>query len=316
MDKLSIKELYFTPLMDLVEKSHNIHKKNFDSKKIQASKLLSIKTGGCPENCRYCSQSAHYKTGLQKEQLLDLKTVLGKAKQAQQEGASRFCMGAAWREIKDGSQFDQVLEMVQAVNQLGLEVCCTLGMLTLKQAQRLKQAGLYAYNHNIDTSPEFYPQIITTRKYEDRLKTLQNVRDAGLTVCTGGILGMGETDEDRISFIHQLTLLNPPPESITVNTLVPIKGTPLEKQKPVPALDVVRVISVIRILRPTSYIRLSAGRRQMKAGEQFLCFYSGANSLFLGDKLLTAENPSLKEDQMMLKKSGLTLTKPLESSHV
>ena len=316
MDKSYIKSLYSKPLVDLIEESHQIHKENFDTKKIQASRLLSIKTGGCPENCSYCSQSSHYKTDLKKEKLLELETVVEKAKEAKKEGASRLCMGAAWREIKDGSDFDKVLEMVSVVNELGLEVCCTLGMLTLKQAQKLKQAGLYAYNHNIDTSPEFYPQIITTRKYEDRLQTLKNVREAGLTVCTGGILGMGETKEDRISFIHQLNSISPSPESLTINTLVPMKGTPLEHQEPISPLEVVRVIAVSRILMNKSFIRLSAGRKIMNEAEQLLCFYSGANSIFLGDKLLTAENPTLNSDKILLEKAGLNLTKPQENIYV
>ncbi len=316
MDKSYIKSLYFKPLIDLIEESHAIHIKNFDAKKIQASRLLSIKTGGCPEDCSYCSQSSHYQTNLKKEKLLNLEVVVEKAKEAKKEGASRLCMGAAWREIKEGSDFEKVLKMVSAVNNLGLEVCCTLGMLTLKQAKKLKQAGLYAYNHNIDTSPEFYSQIVTTRKYEDRLQTLKNVREAGLTVCTGGILGMGETREDRISFIHQLNSLSPAPESLTINTLVPMKGTPLEHQKPISPLEVVRIIAVSRILMNKSFIRLSAGRKIMNETEQLLCFYSGANSIFLGDKLLTAENPSLSSDKLMLKKAGLHLTKPLENIYV
>lgn len=303
----SIKKLYLKPLMDLVEQAHTEHQKHFDPNQIQASRLLSIKTGGCPENCSYCSQSARYKTNLKKEKLMDLEVVLLKAKEAKKEGATRLCMGAAWREIKDGRDFEQVLKMVSAVNDLGLEVCCTLGMLNLEQAKKLKQAGLYAYNHNIDSSPEFYPNIITSRRYEDRLQTLKNVRDAGLTVCTGGILGMGESDQDRVSFIHQLTLLSPPPESITINALVAIKGTPLEHQKPISPLDIVRAIAVCRILMPQSFIRLSAGRRNLQEGDQFLCFYSGANSIFLGDKLLTADNPQLHSDKSMLKKAGLRL---------
>ena len=221
-------------------------------------------------------------------------------------------MGAAWREVKDGTAFDKVLEMVKEINKLDMEVCCTLGMLNLKQAKQLKEAGLYAYNHNIDTSPEFYPQIISTRKYEDRLKTLDNVRKAGLTVCTGGILGLGESQQDRISFIHQLSQLCPPPESITINTLVPIKGTPLENQKPVSPLEVARVIAVCRIIMPESMIRLSAGRSKMTETEQFLCFYSGANSIFIGKKLLTAGNPLLNKDQQMLKSMGIQLKKSSE----
>lgn len=309
MKKSQIRTLYFKPLTELVEVAQKLNKKHFKSSLVQASKLLSIKTGACPENCAYCSQSAHYQTQIKKEKLLSLPTVIQKAKEAKKQGATRFCMGAAWREVKEGPAFDRVLEMVKEINKLDLEVCCTLGMLSLKQAQELKQAGLYAYNHNIDSSPEFYPQIITTRKYEDRLKTLDNVRKAGLTVCTGGILGMGESDEDRISFIHQLNKLFPPPESITINTLVPIKGTPLEKQKPVPPLEVVRVIAVCRILIPQSMIRLSAGRTNMTAGEQFLCFYAGANSIFIGEKLLTANNPQLNKDKKMLKNMDLKFKK-------
>ena len=303
-----IRELYFKALMELVEQAHQIHLKNFKADQVQASKLLSIKTGACPEDCAYCSQSARYQTKIKKEKLLDLTTVLEKAKLAKQQGATRFCMGAGWREVKDGSQFDRVLEMITEVNKLGLEVCCALGMLNLDQAKKLKQAGLYAYNHNLDTSPEFYPQIISTRAYQDRLNTLKNVRTAGLTVCTGGILGLGESHEDRCSFIHQLTLIKPPPESITINTLVPIKGTPLEKQKPVPALEVIRVIAVCRILMPQSMIRLSAGRKNMNPSEQFLCFYAGANSVFIGDKLLTAKNPELNTDHKMLKSMGLQIS--------
>ena len=304
----SVKKIYFKPLMELVEQARRIHNKHFESDQVQASKLLSIKTGACPEDCAYCSQSARYQTEIKKEKLLDLKTVLKKAQLAKQQGAARFCMGAGWREVKDGSQFDRVLEMVKEVNKLGLEVCCTLGMLNLDQAKRLKNAGLYAYNHNLDTSPEFYPKIISTRSYQDRLDTLKHVRSAGLTVCTGGILGLGESHEDRCSFIHQLTLINPPPESVTINTLVPIKGTPLEKQKAVSALEVVRVISVCRMLLPQSMIRLSAGRKNMNPSEQFLCFYAGANSVFIGDKLLTADNPELNEDQKLLKSMNLQIS--------
>lgn len=309
MEKSQIESLYSKPLMELVQQAHNLHNKHFDPSLIQASKLLSIKTGACPEDCAYCSQSARYQTQIKKEKLLDLQTVIKKAKEAKKEGATRFCMGAAWREVKEGPSFDQVLEMVKEINKLDLEVCCTLGMLTLEQAQRLKQAGLYAYNHNIDTSPEFYSQIITTRKYEDRLKTLNNIRKAGLTVCTGGILGLGENDTDRISFIHQLSLFSPPPESITINTLVPIKGTPLEKQKPVSSLEVVRVIAICRIVMSKSFIRLSAGRKNMTEAEQFLCFYSGANSIFIGEKLLTANNPKLNRDQKMLRTMGMKFKK-------
>lgn len=305
-----LKSLYFSPLSELVERARIVYKKTFPEEKIQASRLLSIKTGGCSEDCAYCAQSAHYPTGIKPEKLLTLKTVIKKAQKAKEEGASRFCMGAAWREVTSGPTFDRVLEMVRAVSDLDLEVCCTLGMLTFKQAVKLKRAGLTAYNHNIDTSREYYSRIITTRKYEDRLETLKNVRKAGLTVCTGGILGLGESHEDRVSFIHELTNLDPQPESVTINMLVPAKGTPLESQKPVPASEVTRVIAVCRVAMEHSFIRLSAGRKAMSEGEQFLCFFAGANSIFLGDKLLTADNPSLQSDQAMLKNLGFSLLKP------
>ena len=310
-----IKNLYFKPLMELVEQAHEVHKKNFSMDSIQASKLLSIKTGACPEDCAYCPQSAHYQTGIVKEELLDLPTVIKKAQQAKKEGATRFCMGAGWREVKNNSSFDRVLEMVAKVNQLGLEVCCTLGMLSFEQAKKLKSAGLYAYNHNLDTSPEFYSKIISTRVYQDRLDTIKNVRKAGLTVCTGGILGMGESHEDRCSFIHQLCLIDPPAESLTINTLIPIKGTPLESQKPISVLEVLRVIAVCRILSPVSMIRLSAGRSNQNFAEQFLCFYAGANSIFIGDKLLTSSNPQLNKDRQMLKQMGLKLNQTLIDPH-
>lgn len=298
--------LYHQPLMSLVEEAHQVLKKHFNPAHIQTSKLLSIKTGGCPENCAYCPQSAHHSTGLKREKLMDLNSVRKAALQAKKEGATRFCMGAAFREVKDGPVFDQVLEMVSEVKKLDLQVCCTLGMLTLNQAKRLKEAGLYAYNHNIDCSKNFYPRIITTRTYEERLKTIQNVRQAGLTVCTGGILGMGETHQDRIEFLHQLASLGSEPESVTINKLIPIPGTPLAHQPCVPDLDVVRVIATTRILLPHSVIRLSAGRENMSEGAQFLCFFAGAGSVFIGDKLLTAANPGLNKDQNLFQRAGLS----------
>ena len=312
MDKNQIQSLYTQPLMGLIQKAHDIHTKHFNPSVIQASKLLSIKTGSCPEDCAYCPQSAHYQTEVKKEKLLSLQTVIKKAKEAKKEGATRFCMGAAWREVQEGSSFKQVLKMVEEVNKLGLEVCCTLGMLSLSQAKKLKSAGLYAYNHNLDTSPEYYSKIIRTRSYQDRLKTLKNVREAGLTVCTGGILGMGETPKDRISFLYQLNSLKPPPESISLNSLIPIKGTPLEKQKPVPPIELIKVIALCRILMPKSFIRLSAGRTNMTTAEQFFCFYSGANSIFIGEKLLTTKNPQIKKDQQMFKEMNLQFQKPLK----
>ena len=300
-----VKKLYHLPLPRLLYKAHSLHIKNFDPQKIQTSQLLSIKTGGCSENCSYCPQSAHYKTSVKTEKLMSLNEVMQAARQAKQKGATRFCMGAAWREIKDGPLFDRVLEMVSSVRKLKLEVCCTLGMLNKEQAQRLKKAGLYAYNHNIDCSESFYPNIITTRKYKDRLQTIQNVREAGITVCTGGIIGMGETHQDRIEFLHQLAVLDPQPESVTINKLIPIPGTPLENSPPLPALDVVRVIASARLIMPKAMIRLSAGRLSMSASDQFLCFFAGANSVFIGDKLLTSKNPALERDENLFEQLSI-----------
>ncbi len=300
----SIRETFYKPLLDLVAFANGLHRKHFIPTQIQASSLLSIKTGGCPEDCSYCPQSAHFATGVKKASLLSRESVVSAALEARRSGASRFCLGAAWREVRDGPQFDEVIEMVRAVRETGLEVCCTLGMLNESQAMRLKDAGLYAYNHNIDTSRQFYSSIVQTRTYDDRLKTIENVRRAGLTVCTGGILGMGESEDDRIEFIEQLISFDPQPESITINVLVPFPGTPLEKQVPISSLDVARVISTLRIFAPTSMIRLSAGRLEMSDEAQFLCFLSGANSVFIGNKLLTSENPSLSDDQKLLRKLG------------
>ena len=302
----SVKKTYHLPIMDLLYRAHQKHREHFDPQKIQTSMLLSIKTGGCPENCAYCPQSAHYQTGVKKEKLMDLQTVITSAKEAKKKGATRFCMGSAWREVRDGPLFDKILDMVSAVRKLNMEVCCTLGMLNLSQAKKLKKAGLYAYNHNIDCSKNFYPNIITTRKYEDRIQTLLNVRKAGITVCTGGILGMGESHQDRIDFLHQLAVLNP--ESVTINKLIPIPGTPLAKQKPVPVWEVVRVMATARLIMPKAMIRLSAGRQGMTEVEQFLCFFAGANSVFIGDKLLTADNPHLTEDKQMFKNLNLIPT--------
>jgi len=308
----SIENLYHRSLTLLVREASQIHQNHFPNAEIQASSLLSIKTGGCPENCTYCPQSAHYKTGVTKTKLLEIEDVLANATAAKNAGASRFCMGAAWREIKDGPEFDAVLEMVQEVSKLDLEVCCTLGMLTSKQAVQLKNAGLHFYNHNIDTSPEFYDKIIQTRTFQQRMETIQSVRNAGINVCTGGILGLGESHEDRISFIKQLINMEPQPESITINVLVPISGTPLANSQSVDPFDLIRVISVLRIKAPKSMIRLSAGRASLNHETQFLCFLAGANSVFLGEKLLTSPNPEISEDVELLLKSGLKLT-PIEN---
>ncbi len=304
-----IRQNYHQPLFALLDQARDIHRKNFPSGEIQASSLLSIKTGGCPENCSYCPQSAHYKTETEKKPLLSKAAVIDAAVEAKEQGATRFCMGAAWRNIRNGDEFDRVLELVEAVNSTGLEVCCTLGMLTQEQAERLKQAGLYAYNHNLDTSRSFYSKIVQTRTYDDRLQTIRNVRSAGLTVCTGGILGLGETDVERIEFIHQLVSLQPQPESITINTLVPFRGTPLGadevRPEPVTPIEIVRVVATLRVFAPLSMIRLSAGRLNLSDEAQFLCFYAGANSIFLGEKLLTSPNPTTSSDAALMRKIGV-----------
>jgi biotin synthase len=262
--------------------------------------LLSIKTGGCPEDCAYCPQSAHYETGVGREELLAVDRVLEAAREARKQGVTRFCLGAAWRQVNDGPEFESVLEMVRGVSSLGLEVCCTLGMLNESQAQRLAGAGLHAYNHNLDTSPEFYGEIITTRSYEDRLQTLEYVRKAGITVCCGGIIGMGESDDDRIGLLHQLATLSPHPESVPINMLVRVAGTPLGDAQSIDPLVLVRTIATARILMPASRVRLSAGRQSLSREAVTLCFMAGANSIFVGDKLLTTPNPARDQDDLLL----------------
>ena len=305
LKKEKIAEIYFSPPLSLMERAHAVFKNHFHPGEIQTSQLLSIKTGACSEDCAYCPQSARYQTGVQRESLMTVEAVVEKAKEAKQNGATRFCMGAAWREVREGPAFDRVLEMVRRVSALGLQTCCTLGMLSKKQAVALKDAGLYAYNHNIDTSENFYKKIIHTRRYEDRLRTIENVRVAGITVCTGGILGMGEKDEDRVDFIHQLASFNPQPESVTINKLVPIKGTPLENQRPLDPLVLLRVIATCRMTMPASMIRLSAGRMSLSKVEQLMAFYVGANSIFLGEKLLTSPNPEVSRDRQLFSDLGL-----------
>jgi biotin synthase len=267
--------------------------------------LQSIKTGGCPEDCGYCPQAARYHTSVEAEPLMDVEAVLASARAAKASGASRFCMGAAWREVKDNRQFDRVLEMIQGVKELGLEACATLGMVTESQARRMKDAGLDAYNHNLDTSEEYYDRIIQTRTYADRLDTLANVRKAGITVCCGGIVGMGESDDDRISLLHTLANLPEPPESVPINALVAVEGTPLADRPNVSIWDMVRTIATARILMPTSMVRLSAGRLGMTESDQALCFLAGANSIFAGEKLLTTPNPGVDRDQALFDKLGL-----------
>lgn len=305
LDRTKVEELYRQPLKDLLAQAVRIHSENFAPNEVQLSTLLSIKTGGCPENCAYCPQSAHYRTGVMRRKLLPVEEVRNAASAAKANGATRFCMGAAWREVKEGAEFNHVLDLVREVRSLDLEVCCTLGMLSESQAAQLKEAGLYAYNHNIDSSREFYSKIISTRTFDDRLRTIANVRKAGLTVCTGGIIGMGETEEDRIGFLQQLASFDPLPESITINALIPIASTPLEKQKSASPLELARVIATARCLMPKSMIRLSAGRKGMSEEGQFLCLLAGANSIFLGDTLLTSANPSLDADRALLNKTGL-----------
>jgi len=300
-----IYEIYNAPLLELVFKAATIHKKFNDTAEVQVCTLLSIKTGGCTEDCAYCPQAARYNTGVNVHALMKKEEVLSYAQKAKDAGSTRFCMGAAWREVRDNKDFDRVIEMVKGVNEMGMEVCCTLGMLTETQAQKLADAGLYAYNHNLDTSSEYYSEIITTRTYNDRLQTLDNVRKTGVSVCCGGIIGLGETHEDRIKMLHTLSTMPEHPESVPINALVAIAGTPLEHNQRVDVWDMIRMIAAARILMPKSMVRLSAGRTSMSIAEQALCFMAGANSIFAGDKLLTTPNPSFEEDDAMFQLLGL-----------
>jgi len=300
-----IRQIYRQPLPDLIFSAQALHREFHDPGRVQFCRLLSIKTGGCPEDCAYCPQSAHYSTEVSRGGLLPINEVTEFAEQARGEGATRFCMGAAWREVPEGEDFERVLEMVRRVAKLGMEVCCSLGMLNAGQAERLKEAGLTAYNHNLDTSPEFYGEIITTRNYDDRLRTLAAVRKAGITVCCGGIVGLGETEDDRVGLLHQVATMNPHPESVPINALVSVEGTPLEHRAPLDPLVFVRTIATARILMPASMVRLSAGRRSLSREAVALCFVAGANSLFIGEKLLTTPNPNPEDDAAMLQAIGL-----------
>jgi biotin synthase len=300
-----IRHIYRRPLPDLLFAAQQLHREFHDPTRVQFCRLLSVKTGGCPEDCAYCPQSAHYTTEVARGGLLPVDEVAEFAERARSEGATRFCMGAAWRQVQDGEDFENVLEMVRRVAKLGMEVCCSLGMLDDRQAERLAAAGLTAYNHNLDTSPEFYGQIITTRNYEDRLRTLTSVRKAGITVCCGGIVGLGESEKDRIGLLHQLSTLYPHPESVPINALVTVAGTPLGYQAPLDPLVFVRMIATARILMPGSMVRLSAGRRSLSREAVALCFVAGANSLFIGEKLLTTPNPDPEDDAAMLQSLGL-----------
>jgi biotin synthase len=304
-----VKALYTLPLLELVHKAQTVHRAVFQDNKVQLCSLLSIKTGGCSEDCAYCPQAARYKTGVKAEKLMAVQEVLGAASKARSAGATRFCMGAAWREVKDGPQFDSILEMVKGVRAMGMEACATLGMLTESQAQRLRAAGLSAYNHNLDTSKEHYGDIISTRTYEDRLNTLARVRQAGISVCSGGIIGLGESVEDRCNLLLTLANQEVHPESVPINALVAVEGTPLEDQKRVETVEMVRTIATARLLMPLAMVRLSAGRQQMNEEAQLLCMLAGANSLFFGEKLLTTGNPEYSQDMALLEKAGI---RPLE----
>ncbi|WP_426747911.1 biotin synthase BioB [Myxococcus faecalis] len=304
-----VRAVYVLPLLDLVHRAQTVHRAVFQDNKVQLCSLLSIKTGGCSEDCAYCPQAARYKTGVKAEKLMAVPDVLAAARKARSAGATRFCMGAAWREVKDGPQFDSVLEMVRGVRELGMEACATLGMLTDSQAKRLKDAGLSAYNHNLDTSAEHYGDIISTRLYEDRLRTLGRVRDAGISVCCGGIIGLGESVDDRCNLLRTLANQEHHPESVPINALVAVEGTPLAEQPRVETVDMVRTIATARILMPQSMVRLSAGRQQMNEEAQLLCMMAGANSLFFGEKLLTTGNPEYTQDMALLEKAGI---RPLE----
>lgn len=314
MDIQTILDIYNQPFLDLVFQAASAHRQNHAFDKVQISSLISIKTGGCPEDCGYCPQAARYHTSVKATGLMTIEDVSTKAQQAKANGASRVCLGAAWRNVKDGPEFDNVLEMVRTVTKLDMEVCCTLGMLTETQAQRLEEAGLYAYNHNLDSSRNFYEKIISTRGYDDRLQTLDNVRKTSITLCSGGIIGMGETVEDRCEMLRVLSNMTPQPESVPVNALVAVEGTPLENNDKVDAFDLVRMIATARIVLPKTQVRLSAGRAGLSHEAQTLCFLAGANSIFLGDKLLTTPNPDQNEDLQLLKTLGLQPMEPFSKA--
>ena len=303
-----VRAIHDLPLPDLMYRAQTVHREHHQPGEVQLCTLLSVKTGGCPEDCGYCPQSSKYDTGVDAERMMKAPEVLEAAARAKAAGASRFCMGAAWREVKDGPAFDEVLEMVRGVRTLGLEACCTLGMLTESQAQRLAEAGLTAYNHNLDTSKTFYGKIISTRTFEDRLTTLSRVRKAGITVCSGGIIGMGESLDDRAGMLMTLANMDPQPESVPINALVATPGTPLADRPPVDPVEFVRMIATARILMPKTKVRLSAGRLELSREAQLLCFLAGANSIFYGEKLLTTGNPDIEADQALLRAAGFTPT--------
>lgn len=310
-----VEALFELPFSDLVFRAQQVHRAHHDPNAVQLSTLLSVKTGGCPEDCSYCPQSAKHESPVESEKMLDVESVIASARRAREAGSTRFCMGAAWREVKEGPAFDRVLTMVRGVKELGLEACCTLGMLSESQAAALKEAGLDAYNHNLDSSKEFYGTIITTRTYDDRLRTLENVRKAGITVCSGGIIGMGEATRDRALMLVTLARLDPHPESVPINALVPVEGTPLAHRPPVDPIELVRMIATARILMPRSMVRLSAGRASLSREAQLLCMMAGANSLFYGDKLLTTPNADTDDDERLLRDAGMRPLAPSVRAH-
>jgi len=305
-----VRGIHDLPLLELVHRAQSVHRDHFGDNQVQLCSLLSVKTGGCPEDCAYCPQAARYHTGVEAEPLMQVEEVLAAARKARAAGATRFCMGAAWREVKDGPQFDQILMMVRGVKELGMEACCTLGMLSEHQARRLKAAGLDAYNHNLDTSREKYADIVSTRVYEDRLRTLANVRAAGIGMCCGGIIGMGESLEDRCELLRTLAAQDPHPESVPINMLVRVRGTPLAEMPPVSTVEMVRMIATARILMPRAMVRLSAGRQQMSEEAQLLCMMAGANSVFFGEKLLTTGNPEYAQDMALFEAAGIAPLEP------
>ena len=310
--KEEILAIYNKSLMELLYEAATVHRIHHDPNKVQVSTLLSIKTGGCPEDCGYCPQAARYHTDIEGNDLMSVSQVKAQALRAKSSGSSRVCMGAAWRNVKDGKEFDTVLEMVRTINKLDMEVCCTLGMVTENQAKSLAEAGLYAYNHNLDSSEEYYKEVISTRGYQDRLDTISNVRKSKVTVCSGGIIGMGETLEDRAGMLVALATLNPQPESTPINALVPVEGTPLEEQQKISIWEMLRMIATTRIVMPETQVRLSAGRTDMSREGQAMCFFAGANSIFAGDKLLTTPNPNVDDDMEMFKLLGLKPQKAFE----
>lgn len=307
-------EIFRSPLLELIYRAATVHRHANPADEVQVCTLLSVKTGGCPEDCAYCPQAARYHTDVEVHKLMDVETVLSEATEAKNNGSTRFCMGAAWREVRDNRDFDKVLSMISGVSAMGMEVCCTMGMLTEEQAVKMKAAGLHAYNHNLDTSEEFYGDIISTRNYDDRLDTLENVRKAGVNVCSGGIIGMGESEEDRIGMLWTLATLPQHPESVPVNALVPVEGTPLEEQPKVEIWQMARMVATARILMPKTKVRLSAGRVRMSEVEQAFLFMAGANSIFAGDKLLTTPNNAVNNDLQMFALLGLTPQAPVNAT--